>query len=135
MQLVDRPFYPKAWEMGYQGMEKEGGGTKGKTGGVGGQQKGEGTRGYRERPATRGAGSGTGGGQAGGVVASKYKWVDHNRHPAIKRMMREYEGMVGLGMRINLGRVLNTAKQEITNLPVLPLYVENGQPIVCWHKS
>ena len=47
-------------------------------------------------------------------------------------MMREYEETVGLGMRINLGRVLDAAKQNITDLPVISEYVENGRPYVCW---
>ena len=46
--------------------------------------------------------------------------------------MRKYEETVGLGLCINLGRVLDAAKWNITDLPVIPVYVENGQPYVCW---
>ena len=47
-------------------------------------------------------------------------------------MMREYKATVGLGFRINLGKILTAAKREITDLPVLPNYVDNGRPFVCW---
>lgn len=47
-------------------------------------------------------------------------------------MMREYEGITGLGMRINLSTILNAAQREIRDLPVIPDYVANGRPFVCW---
>ncbi len=47
-------------------------------------------------------------------------------------MMREYKATPGLGLRINLSRILDAAKQEITDLSVLPDFVENGRPFMCW---
>ena len=47
-------------------------------------------------------------------------------------MMREYEATQGLGLRINLGNLLDAAKKDITDLPVIPAYVDNGRPFVCW---
>ena len=47
-------------------------------------------------------------------------------------MMKEYEGTTGLGMRINLGQILNAAQREIRDLPVIPAYVANGRPYLCW---
>ena len=47
-------------------------------------------------------------------------------------MMKEYEATTGLGLRINLGAVLNAAKREIRDLPVIPEYVANGRPYICW---
>ena len=64
-------------------------------------------------------------GTGGGV------WTDE-RHPAIKRMMHDYETTSGLGLRINLGQLLDAAKKEIRDLPVIPAYVDNGRPFVCW---
>lgn len=46
--------------------------------------------------------------------------------------MSEYEGTTGLGMRINLGQMLTAARRDIRDLPVLPEYVANGRPFLCW---
>ena len=46
--------------------------------------------------------------------------------------MKEYEGTTGLGMRINLGQILTAAQREIRDLPVIPAYVANGRPYLCW---
>ncbi len=67
---------------------------------------------------------GTAGGRGG-------PWSDE-RHPAIKTMMKEYEATTGLGLRINLGQVLDAAKREIRDLPIIPEYVANGRPFLCW---
>ena len=55
-----------------------------------------------------------------------------DRHPSIKAMMRKYEATPGLGLRINLSWILDTAEREITDLPVLPDFVNNSRPFVCW---
>ncbi len=47
-------------------------------------------------------------------------------------MMRDYEATGGLGMRIKLGQILTAAKRDITDLQIIPAYVENGRPYVCW---
>ena len=46
--------------------------------------------------------------------------------------MKEYEATTGLGLRINLGQILDAARREIRDLPIIPEYVANGRPFVCW---
>jgi hypothetical protein len=135
-QLVERPFYPRSWELGYHSEKEGGGNSKGKVVGSGGQPRGEGGGGAAGRPRQPGGNGGSGSSAGRGASASAGGndtggWTD-DRHPTIKKMMRDYEATVGLGLRINLGKVLNAAKREITDLPVIPNYVENGRPFVCW---
>lgn len=47
-------------------------------------------------------------------------------------MMKEYEATTGLGLRINLGEILNAAGRNIRDLPTIPEYVDNGRPYLCW---
>ena len=47
-------------------------------------------------------------------------------------MMKEYEATTGLGMRINLGQILDAAGREIRDLPIIQEYVANGRPYICW---
>ncbi len=135
-QLVERPFYPKSWEIRYQ-ADRDGVTAKGRgIGGTGGQGKVDGGPPSPGKQRHTGGGGGYGaatprGGVSAGGGTESGGWTD-DRHPTIKRMMRDYEATAGLGMRISLGRVLNAAKREITDLPVIPAYVENGRPYVCW---
>ncbi len=46
--------------------------------------------------------------------------------------MREYKATPGLGLQINLSHILDAAKREIMDLPVIPDFVDNGRPVVCW---
>jgi hypothetical protein len=36
------------------------------------------------------------------------------------------------GLRVQLTEILDTANKQITDLPTIPEYVENGRPVVCW---
>ena len=128
-QVIERPFYPKAWmvvtegggnnDTSGKGKGTAGGGYGGTNGGGGGQKGGSvgGGGGGQQRAASAPTGRGT--------------WTD-DRHPTIKAMMKAYEGTTGLGLRINLGAILNAAHREIRDLPVIPEYVERGRPFLCW---
>ncbi|KAL3771739.1 hypothetical protein ACHAWU_010050 [Discostella pseudostelligera] len=138
--VIERPFYPQAWEIRPVMSGDGGGSTRGRTGGGSGGGGGGsgGTRNTSGAGPSGGAESGSyrrgGGGASSGNMApatGSGGWTD-DRHPTIKAMMREYEATTGLGLRINLGRVLNTAGREIRDLPVIPEYVENGRPFICW---
>ena len=126
-QVIDRPFYPKAWMVTTDGGSNDGGGkARGAptTGGGGGTSGGNtGSKG----------GTGGGGGQRGATMAPRPSggWTDE-RHPVIKAMMKEYEATTGLGLRINLSQILTAARREIRDLPVIPEYVDRGRPFLCW---
>lgn len=140
-QKIERPFYPKAWMVPEDGGQSEGGqGKQGRNQGGGGQggASGPGTGGSNGggRGGNRASGGGGSQQQGGGNTAtggggSEGTWTDE-RHPTIKTMMKEYEATTGLGMRINLGQILDAAGREIRDLPIIQEYVANGRPYICW---
>ncbi len=137
-QVIERPFYPQSWMVGvdggadtggYKGMGNSNGGTSGNGRGGGGG----GIANNNSRPGGSGGGGSQkgGGGSPGTAIGWGGQWSD-NRHPAIKVMMKEYEATTGLGLRINLGQVLDMSKREIRDLPIIPACVANGRPFLCW---
>ncbi len=48
----------------------------------------------------------------------------------IVAMMADY--VVTRGLRVQLTKILDAASKRITDLPTIPEYVKNGQPVVCW---
>ena len=140
--VIERAFYPKAWMVAGEGSGQNDGATRGRSSTSGGQGAGGGGGGTYASPTRQGmmTGSGSGGGgnqrssQGGGASGTANRgggWID-DRHPVIKSRMSAYEGMTGLGLRINLGQLLTAAKRDIRDLPVLPEYVANGRPYLCW---
>ncbi len=104
---------------GTSGMEGGNGGGSG--GGTGGWGSGGGM-GHDGKPAATGGGSKR-------QLQQCQQWVD-GCHPRIIEMMANY--VASKGMRVRLTEILDAANKRITDLPMIPAYVANGRPFVCW---
>jgi hypothetical protein len=122
-KTIDRPFYPPKWLIGATG----GGQGLGGAGGAGGGHGGGTPRGVQKEPGRENRQKGRNGDGGGG--SRRQPWVD-NRHPKIVAMMADY--IATQGLRVQLTEILDAANKQITDLPTIPEYVENGRPVVCW---
>jgi hypothetical protein len=56
-------------------------------------------------------------------------WVNGS-HLCIVSMMADYVAAQGLWVQLN--EILETSNKRIMDLPIIPEYVNNGRPFVCW---
>jgi hypothetical protein len=121
-KTIDWPFYPMEWLITTAGGQGPAG-AGGAGGGYGGGQTQSGTRDIVNGPTPKGRESGS------GVGNHCQPWVD-NWHPKIVAMMANY--VAEHGLRVHLTEILDAANKQITDLPTLPEYVNNGRLFICW---
>jgi hypothetical protein len=123
-KTIDRLFYPTEWLIG----AAAGGQGLGGSGGAGmGHGGGAATKGGQKEPGRDNKQKGRDGN--GGGAGRRQPWVD-DRHPKIVAMMADY--VATRGLRVQLTEILDAANKQITDLPTILEYVENGWPVVCW---
>ncbi len=73
---------------------------------------------------------------SGGGGHCRQPWVD-NRHPRIIAMMADY--IAAWGLRVQLNEILDASNKCITDLPMIPEYVNNSRPLcagrTCWEGA
>ncbi len=121
-KTIERPFYPMEWLILMAGGPgPAGAGEAG--GGYGGGQVPSRTRDSAKGSTPKRREHG------GGAGNCHQPWVN-DRHPKIVAMMADY--VANHGLWVHLTEILDAANKQITDLPTIPEYMNNGHPFICW---
>ncbi len=121
-KTIERPFYPTKWLIPTAG-------------GPGPPGAGEAVGGYGSSQAPSRTGDSAKGStpkrweNGGGGGNHRQPWVN-DRHPKIVAMMANY--VVARGLWGHLTEISDAANKQITDLPTIPEYMNNGCPFICW---